>query len=108
MLHDEFPSIVPARRGRRYLNWVLGLHPGPNVSFVTGAGVNTPKYPHSQLLLDIYGGAPGGIPGGVVPGLQLDSSGKRLNYKDGRQIPPQNEYTMDTAAGFLYTALAVK
>ena len=106
ILHEEFPAVVPAKRGKRYLHWVLGMHPGPDYSFVTGIGSNSPKFPHSQLLLDLYGGAPGGIDGGVVPGLQLDSSGKRLNYKDHRQIPSQNEYTLDAAASFLYAAQA--
>ena len=106
ILNEEFPSIVPSRRDKRYLNWVLGLHPGPNYSFVTGLGDRQPRYTHSQLLLDIYGGAPGGIPGGVVPGLQLSSNGKTLNYSDHRQKASQNEYTLDSAAGFIYAALA--
>ncbi len=106
ILYEEFPSIVPAKRGKRYMHWVLGLHPGSDYSFVTGVGANSPKYPHSQLLLDVLGSAPGGINGGVVPGLQLDSSGKRLNYRDHRQIAEQNEYTLDAAASFLYAAQA--
>jgi hypothetical protein len=106
ILNEEFPTVVPARRGKRYLHWVLGLHPGPDYSFVTGVGANSPRFPHSQLLLDILGNAPGGVPGGVVPGLQLNSNSSRLLYTDHRQICPQNEYTIDSAAGFYYAAQA--
>jgi endoglucanase len=106
ILCEEFPTTVPARRGKRYLHWVLGLHPGPNYSFVTGVGANSPKFPHSQLLIDLYGKTPGGIAGGVVPGLQLTADNKRLNYSDDREIYEQNEYTLDSAASFLYAAQA--
>lgn len=63
-----FPDIVPKDRKLRYLRWIVGLHPGPDFSFISGAGVKWPQNFYSSHVLGSIGYRSGTIPGALHPG----------------------------------------
>lgn len=109
LIEHYLPDVAGnEKRGLRYLNYVIGLHPGPNYSFVVGKGAITPRYQHSALLQGAYGNAPGGIPGSVVTGIRPTKLKGIMEYKDEREYYYGNEPTIAINSLFIYVSLAAE
>jgi hypothetical protein len=88
-LHASFPEIFPKERMLNALNFILGVHPGPNTSsFVSGVGARSVLYGYGLNRADwSY------IPGGSASGTGLI----RPDYPELLEWPylwQQTEYVM--------------
>jgi hypothetical protein len=88
-LHHSFPEIFPKERMLNALNFILGVHPGPNTSsFVSGVGARSVLYGYGFNRADwAY------IPGGSASGTGLI----RPDYPELLEWPylwQQTEYVM--------------
>lgn len=109
MIEHYLPDVSgDSQRGVRYLNYLTGLHPGPNYSFVVGKGAITPRYQHSAFLEGAYGDAPGSIKGAVVTGVRPTNVSGIMEYRDEREYYYGNEATIAVNSLYLYVSLAAE
>jgi len=100
-LHQAFPDIIGTEFTLRGLDYLLGMHPVSNVSYVSGIGTQSKLIGYGNNRADYTF-----IPGGVIPGVtvlqpdfpELKSEWPFLWY--------ENEYVVDTATAFILTATA--
>ena len=101
-LHKAFPEIVTADYMLNALNFVLGVHPGPNTaSFASGVGARSMTTAYGVNRADwSY------IPGGVVSGTALI----RPDFPEMKDFPylwQQTEYVLGGGAtNFMFLVLA--
>jgi endoglucanase len=100
-LAKTFPDLYDRENVFRVVNFVLGCHPGSNVSFVSGVG--------PRSLTVAYGANRGDwsyIPGGMASGVALI----RPDFPELKDSYPylwqQAEYVMPGAATYLFCVLA--
>jgi endoglucanase len=100
-LAKTFPDLYGRENVLRVVNFVLGCHPGSNVSFVSGVG--------ARSLTIAYGANRGDwsyIPGGMASGVALI----RPDFPELKDSYPflwqQAEYVMPGAATYLFCVLA--
>ena len=95
-----FPDMIDPEYVFNGLNFVLGCHPGSNVSFVTSVGVNTKKVAYGNNRADYAV-----IPGGIVPGLLV-----KEDYFENKDDYPfhwgENECCINTAPQYVQLCLA--
>ena len=100
-LHAAFPVIVGTEYVFRGLDYVLGMHPASNVSYVSGVGTQSKLIAYGNNRADYTF-----IPGGMIPGVviiqpdfpELKDSWPFLWY--------ENEYVIDTTTEFILAANA--
>ena len=101
-LHRAFPSLVGPEPVFRGFSFLLGMHPGSDVSFVSGVGARSKEVAYGSNRADFSF-----IAGGVVPGVLLLKPGFPENKEDWPFLWGENEYVVSEAAGFILLAHAV-
>ena len=98
-LHQAFPEIVGTEYTLRGLDYVLGVHPVSNVSYVSGIGAESKLIAYGNNRADYTF-----IPGGMVPGVTI----LRPDFPELKNDWPflwyENEYVVDTATAFILAA----
>lgn len=101
-LHRAFPSFVGSEPVFRGFSFLLGLHPGSDISFVSGVGAYSKEVAYGSNRADFSF-----IAGGVVPGVLILKPGFPENKEDWPFLWGENEYVVSEAAGFILLAHAV-
>ncbi|MBN2535957.1 MAG: glycoside hydrolase family 9 protein [Spirochaetales bacterium] len=100
-LVKTYPGLFDRENLLTSLNYVLGCHPGSNMSFISGAGANSPYIAYGGNRADwSY------IPGGVMSGtnhIKPDFPELKENFPF---IWQQSEYVISGAATFIFCVLA--
>jgi len=100
-LGQAFPDVIGPEYALRGLDYLLGVHPVSNDSYVAGLGT------HSQLIG--YGNNRADytfIPGGVIPGVTIIQPDFPELKSEWPFLWYENEYVVDTAADFILAAAA--
>ncbi|WNO54028.1 glycoside hydrolase family 9 protein [Stakelama saccharophila] len=95
-LHRAFPDIVPADPVFRSLAFLLGNHPGSDISFVSGVGSRSKEVAYGNNRADFSF-----IAGGVVPGALIIKPGFPENHEDWPFFWGENEYVTSEGAAFI-------
>jgi hypothetical protein len=100
-LHKAFPDIIGKEDVLKGLNYILGTHPGSNVSFVSGVGTRSKKVAYGMNRADFSF-----IAGGVVPGVLILKPDFPENKEDWPFLWGENEYVVNVAAAYIFLANA--
>ena len=100
-LHQAFPDIVGTEYTLRSLDYLLGVHPASNVSYVSGIGTQSKLIGYGNNRADYTF-----IPGGVIPGVTILQPDFPELKSDWPFLWFQNEYVVDTASAFILAANA--
>ncbi|MDA3929759.1 MAG: glycoside hydrolase family 9 protein [Prolixibacteraceae bacterium] len=101
-LHKAFPDLVDATATFNGLNFVLGCHPGSNVSFVSGIGTVSKKVGYGMNRADYSF-----IAGGVVPGVIVMPPDFPENKENWPFLWGENEYVIPMSSMYIYLVHAV-
>ncbi len=101
-LHQAFPGLISKEDVFRGLNYILGAHPGSNLSFVSGVGVKSKRVAYGMNRADFSF-----IAGGIVPGVLILKPDFPENKEDWPFLWGENEYVINLGASYLYLAHAV-
>ncbi|MBN2862975.1 MAG: glycoside hydrolase family 9 protein, partial [Bacteroidales bacterium] len=96
-LHKAFPEIIGPEYTYRGLNYILGCHPGSNISFVSGVGTRSKKYAYGTNRADRSF-----IAGGVVPGIVILRPDFPEHQIDWPFFWGENEYVIDISADYMF------
>jgi len=100
-LHQAFPEIIGPDYTLRGVDYVLGMHPASNVSYVSAIGTNSRLVAYGNNRADYTF-----IPGGIIPGVvivQPDFPELKSNFPF---LWYENEYVVDTVTGYILAANA--
>lgn len=100
-LHQAFPDIVGTEYTLRSLDYLLGVHPASNVSYVSGIGTQSKLIGYGNNRADYTF-----IPGGVIPGVTILQPDFPELKSDWPFLWYENEYVVDTASAFILAANA--
>jgi hypothetical protein len=95
-LHRAFPDVIDAQYTLRGLDYVLGVHPVSNISYVSGVGTRSKLIAYGNNRADYTF-----IPGGVVPGVTIIQPDFPELMNDWPFVWYENEYVVDTATAFI-------
>jgi endoglucanase len=98
-LHRTFPEIVGTEYTLRGLDYVLGVHPVSNVSYVSGIGAQSKLIAYGNNRADYTF-----IPGGMIPGVTVVQPDFPELTTDWPFLWYENEYVVDTATAFILAA----
>ena len=101
-LHKAFPEIIGAEDVYRGLHFVLGCHPGSNLSWVSGVGTDSKSVAYGFNRADYSF-----IPGGVVPGVLILPPDFPENKEDWPFLWGENEYVINVGAAYIFLVNAV-
>ena len=99
-LHKTFPDLFGKEPIFATVDFVLGVHPANNRSYVSGVGVESPLIAYGFNRADWSH-----IPGGVISGASL----VKPDYMELKQFPflwYQTEYVIGGAATYIFDVLA--
>jgi endoglucanase len=100
-LHKAFPDIIREEDVLRGLNYILGTHPGSDLSFVSAVGARSKKVAYGMNRADFSF-----IAGGVVPGVLILKPDFPENKEDWPFLWGENEYVINVAAAYIFLANA--
>ncbi len=100
-LHQAFPDIVGTEYTLRSLDYLLGVHPASNLSYVSGIGTQSKLIGYGNNRADYTF-----IPGGVIPGVTILQPDFPELKSDWPFLWYENEYVVDTASAFILAANA--
>ncbi len=100
-LHQAFPEIVGTDYTLRGLDYVLGVHPVSNISYVSGIGAQSKLIAYGNNRADYTF-----IPGGMIPGVTIIQPDFPELMNDWPFLWYENEYVVDTATAFILAASA--
>jgi len=100
-LHQAFPDIVGPSYTLAGLDYLLGMHPVSNISYVSGIGTRSKLIGYGNNRADYTF-----IPGGVIPGVTVLQPDFPELKSDWPFLWYENEYVVDTATAFILTANA--
>lgn len=100
-LHKAFPELVKSDAVFRSIDYLLGNHPGSNISFVSGVGSRSKEVAYGTNRADFSF-----IAGGVVPGALIIKPDFPENHEEWPFFWGQNEYVISAAARFIELANA--
>jgi len=95
-LHTHFPEIVSTAPVFRALDYLYGTHPGSNLSFVSGVGLQSKEVAYGSNRADFSY-----IAGGVVPGVLILKPDFPENREDWPFMWGQNEYVVNLGASYI-------
>ncbi|MBO9579277.1 MAG: glycoside hydrolase family 9 protein [Sphingobium sp.] len=95
-LHKAFPDIVRPDAVFRSLAYVLGNHPGSDISFVSGVGSRSKEVAYGNNRADFSF-----IAGGVVPGALIIKPDFPENHEDWPFFWGENEYVIPAGSSFI-------
>jgi hypothetical protein len=101
-LYKAFPNIMDPENTFRGLNYILGCHPGSNVSLVSGVGTVSKKVAYGNNRADYSF-----IAGGVVPGVLIIKPDFPENKEDWPFIWGENEYVINVGSSYIFLVNAV-
>jgi hypothetical protein len=100
-LHQAFPDIVGPEYTLRGFDYLMGVHPVSNVSYVSGVGTNSKLIGYGNNRADYTF-----IPGAMIPGVVIIQP----DFPELKDAWPflwyENEYVVDAATAFILTANA--
>ncbi len=100
-LHQAFPEIVGPEYTLHGFDYILGVHPVSNVSYVSGVGTNSKLIGYGNNRADYTF-----IPGAMIPGVVMIQP----DFPELKDAWPflwyENEYVVDAATAFILTANA--
>lgn len=100
-LVEKYPELFDRELVLRVVNYVLGCHPGSNVSLVSGVGARS-----VTIAFGVYRDWWNYIPGGMVSGTSLI----RPDFPELKETTPylwqQSEYVMPGAGSYIFCILA--
>jgi hypothetical protein len=100
-LHKAFPDIMPADAVFRGIEFLLGHHPGSDISFVSGVGTVSKEVAYGNNRADFSF-----IAGGVVPGVLIIKPDFPENHEDWPFFWGENEYVIPEGAMWIELAHA--
>ncbi len=100
-LHQAFPDIVGPEYTLRAFDYVLGMHPASNQSYVSGIGTDSKLIAYGNNRADYSF-----IPGGVIPGALIVKPDFPELKSDWPFLWFENEYVVDNVASFIVAANA--
>ncbi|MCF8358535.1 MAG: glycoside hydrolase family 9 protein [Prolixibacteraceae bacterium] len=103
LYHKAFPDLVPIDAVFDGLNYILGCHPGSDISFVSGVGTVSKKVAYGNNRADYSF-----IAGGVVPGVIILPPDFPENKEDWPFLWGENEYVIPMSVNYMYLVHAVK
>ncbi|MGQ1891443.1 glycoside hydrolase family 9 protein [Thermophagus sp. OGC60D27] len=103
MIYKAFPDVVDKESVFRAINYILGCHPGSDISFVSGVGLHSKKVAYGMNRADFSF-----IAGGIVPGVLILKPDYPENKEDWPFLWGENEYVITVAGSFIYLANAVQ
>jgi hypothetical protein len=98
-LHRAFPDIVGAEYTLRGLDYVLGVHPVSDISYVSGIGAQSKLIAYGNNRADYTF-----IPGGMIPGVTVVQPDFPELTNDWPFLWYENEYVVDAATAFILAA----
>ena len=101
-LHRAFPQIIGKEDVFRGIHYILGNHPGSNLSFVSAVGSRSKKVAYGMNRADFSF-----IAGGIVPGVLMLKPDFPENKEDWPFLWGENEYVINVGASYLFLANAV-
>jgi len=101
-VYKAFPDLLSPNYTIRSLNYVLGMHPYSNLSFVSAVGVKSKKVAYGGNRADFSF-----IAGGVVPGVLMLKPDFPENKEDWPFLWGENEYVISTCSVYIFIANAV-
>jgi hypothetical protein len=102
ILHKTFPQIIGPEYSFRGLNYILGCHPGSNISFVSGVGTHSKRVAYGNNRADYSF-----IAGGIVPGVLIVKPDFPENKEDWPFLWGENEYVIGGGADYIFLVNAV-
>jgi len=102
-LHKAFPDIVKPDAVFRSLDYVLGNHPGSDISFVSGVGSHSKEVAYGNNRADFSF-----IAGGVVPGALIIKPDFPENSETWPFFWGENEYVIPAGSSFIELANAAQ
>lgn len=102
-LHQAFPDIIGAEYTLRGFDYVLGVHPVSNISYVSGIGTQSRLIAYGNNRADYTF-----IPGGMIPGVTVLQPDFPELMSDWPFLWYENEYVVDTATAFVLAANAAE
>jgi len=103
VLHRAFPDLVGPDAVFDGLHYLLGHHPGSDISLVSAVGTISKEVAYGNNRADFAF-----IPGGVVPGMLILKPDFPENKEDWPFLWGENEYVVDGGADFIYLGAAVQ
>ena len=100
--HKVFPDVIDKEYILRGLNYIFGVHPYSNISFVNAVGTRSKKVAYGNNRADFTT-----IAGGVVPGVMLLKPDFLENKDDWPFLWGENEVTIGGCAEYIFLATAV-
>jgi endoglucanase len=100
-LHRAFPEIVGTEYTLRGLDYLLGVHPVSNISYVSGIGVQSKLIAYGNNRADYTF-----IPGGMIPGVVILQPDFPELVSEWPFFWYENEYVVDAATTFILVANA--
>jgi hypothetical protein len=100
-LHEAFPELIGAEYTLRGLDYVLGVHPASNVSYVAGIGAQSKLIGYGNNRADYTF-----IPGGMIPGVTVIQPDFPELMSEWPFLWYENEYVVDAGTGFVLLANA--
>jgi endoglucanase len=101
VLHKAFPDVVEAELVLRGLDYIYGCHPGSNISFVSGVGMQSKKVAYGNNRADFSF-----IAGGIVPGILVLPPDFPENKEDWPFLWGENEYVIGLGAPYIFLVQA--
>jgi hypothetical protein len=102
-LHRAFPDLIGPEYTLHGLDYILGVHPASNVSYVSGVGAQSKLIAYGNNRADYTF-----IPGGMIPGVVIIQP----DFPELKQGWPflwyENEYVIDAATSFILAANAAE
>jgi endoglucanase len=102
LLNKSYPDIISTEYTYRGLNYIFGLHPASNISFVSGVGVRSKRVAYGSNRADYSF-----IAGGVVPGVLVLKPDFPENKEDWPFLWGENEYVINICAEYIFLTNAV-
>ncbi|WP_443749988.1 glycoside hydrolase family 9 protein [Asticcacaulis solisilvae] len=95
-LHETYPDIVSSDAVFRGIDYLMGTHPGHNLSFVSGVGTQSKEVAYGNNRADFTF-----IAGGVVPGALIIKPDYPENREDYPFFWGENEYVIPEGSLFI-------
>ena len=100
-IHDAWPELVSKDEVLDAFDYILGRHPGHNLSLVSGVGAQSKQVAYGNNRADFSF-----IAGGIVPGVLILKPDFPENREDWPFFWGQNEYVIPLAASYIYLSEA--
>jgi len=100
-IYRAWPELISKQEVLDAFDYVLGRHPGHNLSLVSGVGAQSKLVAYGSNRADFSH-----IPGGIVPGVLILKPDFPENREDWPFFWGQNEYVIPLAASYIYLSHA--